>query len=283
MRPRVIPNRASTRRARPEVEGLEVRDLPSVAQPLATSNRAEATRFPNPAVIANSINLLYGPNSATPQTPTAAEVKRETFTAKWTGTYTVGAPRFSDRASTIHFYSKDGGTNQFLKGKLQVVLFPPADPNATPNPGDPFANQVTGYAALFEQNFLQSSSLAILDISGPPPSAADPQALPTHLNWTYDSFASAGAYVAPALDFFQGQGVLDIQYIPDAHPLPGTQGSGHFNISFQGVLNCSQLFSPVSPVTSPNEASEEGAIARCIPTTSTTASHAAASPVIPPP
>jgi hypothetical protein len=268
MRPRDLSTRASTRRARPEVEGLEVRDLPSITlfkfapaspkphtttstvQPVATSNQAEGARFPNPKVIANSINLLYGPNSATPRTPTAAEVKRETFTAKWTGTYTVGPPRFSDRATTIHFYSKDGGANQFLKGKLQVVLFPPADKNATPNPGDPFANQVTGFAALFDKNYLQSSSLAIFDISGPAASGSDPNALPTHLNWTYDSFASAGAYVAPALEFFQGQGVLDIQYIPDAHPRPGTLGSGRFNIAFQGVLNYAQLFSPVSPVIS---------------------------------
>jgi hypothetical protein len=265
MRPRVVHDRAASRRSRPEVEGLEVRDLlstlplpltsghvaPRPSLPTAAALTGQASKaFPNPAVIANSINLLYGPNSATPQTPTPAEVKRQTFTAKWTGTYTVGPPRFSDRASTIHFYSKDGGANQFLKGKLQLVLFPPADPNATPNPGNPFANQVTGFAALFEQNYLQSSSLAIFDISGAPAPGSDPQALPTHLNWTYDSFASAGAYVAPALDFFQGQGVLDIQYIPDARPRPGTMGSGRFNVSFQGVLNYAQLFSPVSPVIS---------------------------------
>ena len=135
----------TSRRLRPELEGLESRELPST--------------FPDPAVIANSINLLYGPNSLTPRTPTPAEVQRETFTAKWTGTYTIGPPRFSDRSMTIHAYSKTGGSNQFLKGKLQITLFPPANPGATPNPGNPYANQVTGIAALLARTTCRQAAL----------------------------------------------------------------------------------------------------------------------------
>jgi hypothetical protein len=107
--------------------------------------QAPGAPFPDPAVIANSINLLYGPNSASPQVPTSAEVKRQTFTAKYVGTYTVGPPRFSDRSLTLHAYSKDGGSNQFLMGKLQMVLFPPANPDAQPNPGNPYANRSPGW------------------------------------------------------------------------------------------------------------------------------------------
>ena len=53
-------------------------------------------------------------------TPTPAEVHRQTFAARWIGQYTVGPPRFSDRASTIHAYGVSGGSNQFLKGKFQI-------------------------------------------------------------------------------------------------------------------------------------------------------------------
>jgi hypothetical protein len=272
MRPHVPQEGPRRKRRRPGFEGLEARDLPSATplstgpvaplprpdavtvqapgqsavQQIASAGLARRAPFPDPAVIANSINLIYGPNSATPRNPTPTEVKRETFTAKWVGTYTVGPPRFSDRVSTIHAYAKAGGSNQFLKGKLQLVLFPPADPKATPNPGNPFANQVTGTAALFTQNYLQTGGMAILDVSGPPASANDPTTLPTHLSWTFDSFSSAGPYTGPSLDFNQGTGVLDIHYIPDRRPLAGTMGSGRIIVAFQGVINTSQIISAIS-------------------------------------
>ena len=135
-----------------------------------------------------------------------------------------------------------------MKGKLQLTLYPPANPNATPDPGNPFANQVVGTAALFMQNYLQTGGMLLLDLSGPPTPGANPDALPTHLSWTYDSFASSGPYVAPALDFNQGTGVVDIKYLPDAKPVPGTLGSGRFVIAFQGVINTNQIFSDISKV-----------------------------------
>jgi hypothetical protein len=250
----------SPRRHRPECEGLEARDLLSTV-PVSTASLSPGSAasaamvqttasgrpaFPDPAVIANSINLLYGPNSLNPRTPTPAEVKRQTFTAKFIGTYTVGPPRFNDRSMTIHAYSKDGGSNQFQMGKMQLVIFPPANPNAQPNPGDPYANQVTGIAALFTQNYLQTGGLAILDLNGLPAPGAGPLTLPTHLSWTYDSFSSAGPYTGPTLDFNQGTGVVDIRYMPDSHPQPGTMGSGRLIVAFQGVINTNQITSAIS-------------------------------------
>jgi hypothetical protein len=246
-------------------DALEARDVPStipaigaasdVSGPRAatvhsTADPAHHVPFPDPAVIANSINLVYGPNSLTPRVPTPREVKRETFTARWVGTYTVGPPRFNDRASTIHFFSKKGGTNQFLKGKMLMALYPPADPHAEPTPGNPFANEVTGVTTMYPQNLLQTGSTFFLDDVGPPASSSDPKALPTHLDWTLDSFAGAAAYVAPAIDFFQGAGIIDIHYFPDRQPSPGTMGSGRMIVSIQGVLNYSQIFSDVSPTIS---------------------------------
>lgn len=240
---RQFPGEGSKGRCRPGVEGLETRDLLSHVIP-KSAHRATAG-LPNPAVIQQAVQLLYGPNSQTPMTPTPAEVHRQTFVARWIGQYTVGPPRFSDRASTIHAFGVSGGSNQFLKGKFQITLFPPADPDATPTPGDPYANQLTGIAGLFPQNILQSSSDVVLDLNGAPSPGSSPLALPTHLTWTYDFNTSAGAYAAP-VGFVQGTGTLDLKWIPDARPLAGTQGSGKVIITFQGLINTSQLVSPIS-------------------------------------
>jgi hypothetical protein len=207
-------------------------------------------RFLDPAVLRQVAAALYKPD-VPPGTPTPREIHRQTFTARWVGQYTIGAPRFFDRASTIHLYGVAGGSNQFLKGKFQIAIFPPADPAATPTPGNPYANQITGVADLFGQNYLQSGSMAVLDLNGTPAPGSDPHALPTRLTWTYDSNTSAGPYaspagVAPGSGFTQGAGLLQLHWIPDPHPLPGTSGSGRVVITFQGLINTSQIVSGVS-------------------------------------
>jgi hypothetical protein len=249
-------------RHRPLLERLEARELLSTgasSTPISSRHESPATGrlahvdspnglqgkrppgpFLNPQVIQQVVAKLYPPGSPT-GTPTPREIKRETFTARWIGQYTVGPPRFTDRSTTIHAYGVAGGSNQFLKGKFQLALFPPANPNATPTPGDPYANQVTGVASLFNQNYLQTGGAVVLDLNG----AASPGSNPTHLTWTYDSNTSSGPYAAPA-GFTEGAGILDIQYIPDAHPLPGTSGSGKVIVTFQGLINSSQVVSAIS-------------------------------------
>lgn len=203
-------------------------------------------KFVNPNVIAYFENLLYGPNSATPMTPSAASLQRQLFTGRWVGQYTIGPPRFNDRASTIHLWAVSGGSNQFHKGKFNMVLFPPADPNAVPNPGDPFVNQTTGLATMFTQNNLQTGGMLIVDINGQPKPGDSPNTLPTDLTWTFDS-SSAGPYTAPA-GFTQGAGSLNIEYKPSRRPVPGTEGSGKMIVTFQGLINYSFLISSVAKV-----------------------------------
>ena len=279
------PRGRRLRRYRPMLEGLEARAVPSIilstgapqhrghrpgtaavralarlasAQqpPPAAGNPAQPDTsnglgkgpvgpFLNPKVIQQSVNLLYGPSSPTPMTPTPREVRRQTLTGRWIGEYTVGPPGFSDRASTIHAWSKNGGSNAFLKGKLDLVLFPPADPGATPTPGNPYANRVTGFVDLFTQNLLQSSGVLALDLNATPGPGSNPRELPTHLSWTLDTGASIGNFSVEAL-FPQGTGTLDIRWIPDAHPLAGTMGSGKMIATFQGLLNYSQIANPIS-------------------------------------
>jgi hypothetical protein len=267
------------RRRRPVLEGLETRVPLSAlataaaarsdtkaatasAAVLALSNQAHVDSpngllgagapgpFLNPAVIAKAAAQLYPANSP-PGTPSKREIHRQTFTARWIGQYTIGPPRFSDRVSTIHLFGVAGGSNQFLKGKFQIALFPPADPGATPTPGNPYANQITGVAGLFAQNYLQSGALLVLDLNAVPAPGSSPDALPTQLTWTYDSNTSASNYSAPAgivagAGFTQGTGTLDIKYIPNPHPQPGTMGSGMAIVTFQGLINTSGLVSAVS-------------------------------------
>ncbi len=235
------------RRSNPIVEGLETRALLSAA---ATASGTRASAAADSRILRQAADALYS-TSRQPGTPTQREIRRETVTAQWIGQYTIGPPRFSDRASTIHLYGVSGGSNQFLKGKFQIALFPPANPGATPTPGNPYANQITGVADLFGQNYLQSGSSLVLNLNGQPAPGSDPAALPTELTWTYDWNTSAGPYAAPAgilpgSGFTQGTGIVQLHWIPDAHPLPGTRGSGEVVVTFQGLINTSQIVSGVS-------------------------------------
>jgi len=267
------------RRFRPAPEGMEARDLPSgfgpLSGPVATGQPPLATpthasphpvhagrHTPagrghthaqvggaqaggplsiDPALLPGIINRLYGSNP-----PTPAEVRREAFVVKFVADYTVGPPRFSDRATTIHGVTNGDVvvSNQFQKGRAQFVLFPPADPNARPDYGNPYANQVTGQTAIFEQNFLQTGNLLILDLNGP--AGTEANGLPTRLNWSFDG-ASGGAYTG-VTGFLQGAGVVDLKYLPDANPLPGSAGSGRVLFTFQGLLNQSQIVNPIAKI-----------------------------------
>ncbi len=260
-------------RLRPILEDLEGRELPSALSapsPAAVRERnSPATAivarpdspngligkrapgpFLDPAILQQVAAVLY-PASSAPGAPTADEIRRQTFTARWDGKYTVGPPRFSDRASTIHLYGVSGGSNQFLKGKFDIAIFPPADPAAMPTPGNLYANQITGVASLFGQNYLQSGAMVVLDLNGTPAAGTTPDALPTRLNWTYDSNTSGGPYAAPGgvvpgSGYTQGAGVMQLRWRPDPHPLAGTSGSGRVIITFQGLINTSQIVSGVS-------------------------------------
>jgi hypothetical protein len=283
---------------RPRLEGLETRDLPSAATPILvrahSHGSAIAVGGPNvstdlkpldPGLIPVFAKSLYGPITTTapirignqvfppgtyavPQ-PTSTELSRESLVQRFTGRYVIGPPRFSNQASTIHIYSNgnNGSSNQFLHARSQIILFTPADPAAKPTTNDPVAGLVTGLVSTFSQNFLQSSSYQIFDVTNVRGVASnDPRALnhglPSHLAITWDP-VSGGAYATPqftstpavqtdaatgqpvplmggsggAVAYFQGTGLLDIKYAPDAHPRAGTRGSGTAVVTIQGLVN----------------------------------------------
>ncbi len=294
------PARPTRKRRRPDFEGLEARELLSVAAPprigptpspsfagvtplphISTAFGPElnlgqlrqlangiAAGGPAPASAFATKNLGALDVPANPTNPTAAEVARQYFIAKFQGSYTIGAGRNAGQALTIHAVSRvQGGSNQFLKGKAQFILF---TPSATPPP-DVFGgttatipaastSPVTGVVALLAQNYLQSGSSVIIDVgqtNQPPTSGSTPiQAggptvlsdvnglmLPTQTPWAFDT-TSAGAYTAPA-GFTSGGGQMSIRYTPDPHPKGGNLGSGKVEFLLQGVINTSSILNNV--------------------------------------
>jgi hypothetical protein len=112
-------------------------------------------------------NTVFPPGTYQTPQPTKAEVSRETFWVTFRGSYSVGPPRFSNQSATIHIYS-DGNasfSNQFLKGRVQMIMFPPADPTAQPTALDPVAGQNAGLATVFPSSFLFTSDNLFLDLT----------------------------------------------------------------------------------------------------------------------
>jgi hypothetical protein len=214
-------------------------------------------------------NKVFPPGTYAVPQPTNTELRRESLVVRFTGRYVIGPPRFSNQAATIHIYSNGNNvsSNQYLHARGQIILFTPADPAAKPTTNDPVAGMVTGLVSTFPQSFLQSSSYQVLDVTNVPgvasndPSALD-HGLPSHLAVTWDP-VGGGAYATPqftstpavqtdavtgqpfpllggsggAVAYFQGTGLLDIKYVPDARPRAGTRGSGKVVVTIQGLVN----------------------------------------------
>ncbi len=216
-------------------------------------------------------NQVFPPGTYSVPQPSQAEIRRETFWAEFVGHYSVGPPRFSNQSATIHIYS-DGRSvtsNQFLNGRGQILLFPPADPNATPTTEDPVAGQVVAQISLFAANVLQSGTVLFAQATNVPGLASnDPGALdhglPSHLAFQIDpGGVSGGTYSTPAytttpptitdpstkqalaleggsggaVAFNQGAGIIDIKYEPTNHLRAGASQSGTVLVKMQGLIN----------------------------------------------
>lgn len=282
-------------RCRPRVEGLEPREVPAVIHPAAAalaSPRAPATGHAPPWVSQAILNQvaasLYAPITTTTSTtvggvtyppgtypvpqPTPAELRRETFWMEFVGHYSVGAPRFSDQSSTIHIYSngRDVTSNQSLNARAQIVLLPPADPNATPTTNDPMAGQVAGLLSMFPANALQSGSSFFADVTNIPgvPSsnpAMFNHGMPSHVQFTLDpNGVTGGVYSVPFYTVAtpageltlndrgsggavstQGAGVVDLTYHPTNHLKAGARQSGTVVVRIQGLLNLTGVTNPL--------------------------------------
>ncbi len=212
-----------------------------------------------------------GTYSAPQMTP--SEIRRETFWAEFVGHYSVGAPRFSNQSATIHIYSdgRNVTSNQSLNARAQLLLFPPADPTATPTTLDPVAGQVTGLFSMFAANALQSGTVLFAEVTNlPDVSSSDPSmldnGLPSQMKFLIDpNGVSGGIYSTPAytvttasgqsslitggsggaVAFNQGGGVIDIKYIPTNHLKAGASQSGTVIVRMQGLINTTGVSDPL--------------------------------------
>ncbi|MGP0067922.1 MAG: hypothetical protein ACLQGP_30555, partial [Isosphaeraceae bacterium] len=231
----------------------------SLLQQLAKTLYAPITTT-TPTTVAG---VTYPPGTYSVPQMTPSELHRETFWAEFVGHYSVGAPRFSNQSATIHIYSdgRNVTSNQSLNGRAQILLFPPADPTATPTTLDPLAGQNAGLFSLFAANALQSGTVLFANITNLPnvasndPSTLD-NGLPSQLQFLIDpGGVSGGVYSTPAytvttssgpssqldggsggaIAFNQGGGVIDIKYIPTNHLRAGASQSGTVIVRMQGL------------------------------------------------
>jgi hypothetical protein len=316
-----MTNDQRSRRYRPCLEGLEVRDLLSalhvvgpvqghgdtkgpylnlVVQKDPTGTRADrvsASRSPSTgtphwvdeSLLQELAKTLYAPITTTTPTTvdgqtyppgtysvpqmTASEIRRETFWAEFVGHYSVGAPRFTDQSATIHIDSdgRNVTSNQSLNGRAQLLLFPPADPTASPTTLDPLAGKVAGLFSFFTANALQSGDSLFAEVTNlPNVASSDPSmldhGLPSQLQFLIDpNGVSGGIYSTPAytvttasgqsslitggsggaVAFNQGGGVVDIKYIPTNHLRAGASQSGTVIVRLQGLINTTGVTNPL--------------------------------------
>ncbi len=261
----------------------------------ASGKSAETPAWVSESYLQSLVSQLYGPlTTTTPITvgnqtfppgtytvaqPTPREVDRETFWLEFEGSYSVGAPRFSNQSATIHIYS-DGRSvtsNNFLNGRAQLLIFPPSGPTATPTALDPVAGQVTGLMSVFAANILESGSVLFAELTNEPGVASnDPTALdhglPSQMEFLIDpNGVSGGIYSTPsygttpatltnastgqavplsggsggAVAYNQGAGKVDIQYIPEQGPHGAIAQSGKVIVRVQGLINTTGVLSPI--------------------------------------
>ena len=137
------------------------------------------------------------------------EQKRQQFTARFVGPYTVGAGR-TDTEAAQTFIRGAGTANTILHADIQLNIITPKDP-ATP------FGSITG---IFDRN-LNSNTVLGFDASSSQQNV-DQAGRPNRLDQlTIDVNESSGVY-----DQAFGQGVIDIKYVPSGKHTSGVLDQG---------------------------------------------------------
>lgn len=186
---------------RPEVDGLEARDVPTVVSTLsigvealrAVQARAAATAGAAPAGSPNGLNFSPNP-PIDPATLSALGRSASRFAAKASGPYALARSYYADVAKQMVFLSKFSGMpGQILHGTMIMRVVIPADPAGT----------ILGIAVLRDLSSATTGNQLVLDLTA---TATDGLGRPTHFTWLVDS-TSGGSYVGAP-----GDGTLDIAY-----------------------------------------------------------------------
>ena len=222
-------------------------DVVQVAQGVASRSQAAgstvATTATPPTTVASG-NGVYtgasGPNAGVPLpaspllgqgTPTARELAREKFVARFSGPLATLPPRFSDQSKILYLHGLGTAPRFFLHGDYSLALAFPAGFDRT-NPGGtaatatkPAVPPVTGFAFLDDKNNNSGSTVG-LDLSADPTSF-DAKGRPTRLFFTSDPNVYSGLFYVT-----QSSGVVTIRY-----------GNGTASATFNGRLYTTGLTS----------------------------------------
>jgi hypothetical protein len=153
----------------------------------------------------------FGTNLALTQTGTLThhEIRRQKFTARFAGPYTIGSGRTSTEALQT-FIRGAGTTNTMLHADIQLLIITPKDPTV----------QLGGVSAIFDRNLNSNTALGF-DVSAPQQNV-DSAGRPNHFDSVaIDPNLSAGVY-----DEAFSQGVINIRYIPNSKRSPGVIEQG---------------------------------------------------------
>jgi hypothetical protein len=142
-------------------------------------------------------------------TPKPGELKRQQFTARFVGPYSVVPGRTTTQA--IQTLIQGGGTsNTMLHSDVQIRLVTPKDSSLP----------IGGVGTVFDRNINSNTALGF-DLSAPQQDV-DSGGRPNHIpTVTIDVNASAGVYVEA-----YGQGVINIRYIPSGRRTAGVLSQG---------------------------------------------------------
>ncbi len=207
-------------------------DVAAVAESVAVRTRATAPATGASAAQNGVFSGASGPNSgallpASPLlgqgTPTARELARETFVARFGGPMVTLAPRFSDQSKIIYLRGLGTAPKFFLHGDYTLgMVFPagfnPRNPTASPT--------VTGFAFLDDKNNNAGATVG-LDLAADPTSF-DSKGRPTRLFFTSDPNIYSGVFYVT-----QSSGVVTIRY-----------GEKTASATFSGRLYTTGLTSP---------------------------------------
>lgn len=194
-------------------------DANRVAQ--VASSRTIAPSLKASAAASTSANDVFvgssGPNAGSnfggpillgQGTPTAAELARERFVARFSGPMAVQPGRFSDQSKIILLRGLGGSTpNFFLRGDYALAMvfpagFDPKHPTGL-DPANP--KPVTGFAFLDDKNNNSGGTIG-LDLVADP-SSFDRKGRPTRFTFTSDPNIYSGLFYSSA-----SNGVVTIKY-----------------------------------------------------------------------
>jgi hypothetical protein len=212
---------------RPDLELCEARALLSaITDILAANSLAAASSLSDSGGFASSISLggtalNQGPvlnadgsiNNmalAPTGTPKPGALKRQQFTARYVGPYSV-VPGETTTQATQTLIQGAGTANTMLHSDIQMRLVTPIDPS----------QPIGGVSTIFDRN-LNTNTVLGLDLSAPQSdvdSSGRPDQFPTV---TIDANISSGTYVEG-----YSQGIINIRYIPGGrHTIPGAISQG---------------------------------------------------------